>query len=189
MGDEFFWIALIACGGVVAAVAWLLVLAIRHWAERKNVFDVPNDRSSHTRPVARGGGMAIAAICLGGWFGLLAVRPDANRLGMVCFGLGAAMIAAVSWLDDLKTLSSAVRFFVHGAAAALLMFGYGVWSAIALPLAGDVPLAWIGFPLVFAWIVGLTNAYNFMDGIDGIAAVQAIVAGIGWLIFGPSMPA
>jgi UDP-N-acetylmuramyl pentapeptide phosphotransferase/UDP-N-acetylglucosamine-1-phosphate transferase len=45
-------------------------------------------------------------------------------------------------------------------------------------------LGWLGIPLTLAWIVGLTNAYNFMDGIDGIAAGQAIVAGIGWLILG-----
>ena len=53
-----------------------------------------------------------------------------------------------------------------------------------MPLVGSVPLAWMGIPATFLWIVGLTNAYNFMDGIDGIAASQAIVAGLGWFLLG-----
>ena len=94
------------------------------------------------------------------------------------------MIVAVSWLDDLRSSSTAVRLAVHGLAALLLMLSYGVWDTVALPLVGNVPLGWLAAPLVFVWIVGLTNAYNFMEGIDGIAAVQAIVAGAGWMILG-----
>jgi len=169
---------------LVGVVAWLLVYVIRRWAERRQVFDIPNHRSSHTRPVARGGGLAIAFVGIATWLVVLFLHPDENIFGMFCFGVGALLIAGISFVDDLHAISSTLRFSVHGAAAVLLLLGYGSWSVIAIPLAGDVAIAWLGIPLAFVWIVGLTNAYNFMDGIDGIAAVQAIIAGAGWFVIG-----
>jgi len=56
--------------------------------------------------------------------------------------------------------------------------------AVWLPGAGPVALGWLAGPLAFLWLVGLTNAYNFMDGIDGIAGGQAVVAGLGWAVIG-----
>jgi UDP-N-acetylmuramyl pentapeptide phosphotransferase/UDP-N-acetylglucosamine-1-phosphate transferase len=134
--------------------------------------------------VPRGGGLAIVAICLAAWCFLPRFHVDQGWLRWAGYGVGAAMIVAVSWLDDLRSSSTAVRLAVHGLAALLLMLSYGVWDTVALPLVGNVPLGWLAAPLVFVWIVGLTNAYNFMEGIDGIAAVQAIVAGAGWMILG-----
>jgi UDP-N-acetylmuramyl pentapeptide phosphotransferase/UDP-N-acetylglucosamine-1-phosphate transferase len=178
------WYELFLVGGVLAVLSWLLVLGVRRQAERHRILDIPNERSSHSRPVARGGGLAIAVICVIGWFVLLVCWPDENRFGMACFAGGAVMIAGISILDDIHTVSSAVRFAVHGAAAVLLLLGYGDWRIVSLPFVGEFCIGWLGVPLVFLWIVGLTNAYNFMDGIDGIAACQAITAGLGWLIVG-----
>lgn len=148
------------------------------------ILDLPNDRSSHSRPVPRGGGLAIVAICLVGWWGLLAFWPDCGWSGIASFGVGALLIAIVSWIDDVRSLPSALRFAVHSVAAILVILAYGYWRTVTLPLVGDVSLGWLGMPIVFLWIVGLTNAYNFMDGIDGIAATQAVVAGLGWVILG-----
>jgi UDP-N-acetylmuramyl pentapeptide phosphotransferase/UDP-N-acetylglucosamine-1-phosphate transferase len=78
-----------------------------------------------------------------------------------------------------------VRFLVHSLAALILIFGCGVWIMIYVPVVGHVPVAaWWGIPLAFFWLVGLTNAYNFMDGIDGLAASQAMIAGAGWAVIG-----
>src|SRR5688500_11401494 len=98
---------------LVCPLSWLLVGLIRQWAERRQVFDIPNHRSSHTRPVSRGGGLAIAVATLSvwllnGWFSSVDFR------GVVLpYACGAALIAAVSWLDDLHTLSTRLRFAVH----------------------------------------------------------------------------
>jgi UDP-N-acetylmuramyl pentapeptide phosphotransferase/UDP-N-acetylglucosamine-1-phosphate transferase len=97
---------------------------------------------------------------------------------------GAALIAVVSWLDDLRSLPNWVRFAAHSLGAVFAILGFGYWGSMDLPLLGAVPLGWLGLIITFLWIVGLTNAYNFMDGIDGIAAGQAIVAGLGWTILG-----
>jgi UDP-N-acetylmuramyl pentapeptide phosphotransferase/UDP-N-acetylglucosamine-1-phosphate transferase len=92
--------------------------------------------------------------------------------------------AGVSWLDDLSSLSTRARLAVHLASAVLVVLAFGAWRAIAIPGTGCFELGWAGWPLTLLRIAGLTNAYNFMDGIDGIAGAQAVVAGAGWAILG-----
>jgi UDP-N-acetylmuramyl pentapeptide phosphotransferase/UDP-N-acetylglucosamine-1-phosphate transferase len=60
----------------------------------------------------------------------------------------------------------------------------GSWKIVDLPVVGEFQLGVLGVPLTFLWIVGLTNAFNFMDGIDGIAGGQALIAGFGWAMAG-----
>src|SRR5262245_13387906 len=60
----------------------------------------------------------------------------------------------------------------------------GPFQEVSLPFLGRFPLLWAAWPLTFLWLVGMTNAFNFMDGIDGIAAGQSVVAGAGWMILG-----
>jgi UDP-N-acetylmuramyl pentapeptide phosphotransferase/UDP-N-acetylglucosamine-1-phosphate transferase len=103
---------------------------------------------------------------------------------LLFYSSGAGLIASVSWFDDLQTLPNRVRFGVHSLAAILAIIGLGHWDELSVPLLGQVHLGWVGLPITFLWIVGLTNAYNFMDGIDGIAGGQAVVAGLGWAILG-----
>jgi UDP-N-acetylmuramyl pentapeptide phosphotransferase/UDP-N-acetylglucosamine-1-phosphate transferase len=84
----------------------------------------------------------------------------------------------------LRSLPVRVRFLTHALGALLVIAGIGYWRVADFPLLGQVQLGWLGLPLVFVWIVGLTNSYNFMDGIDGIAGGQAVLAGLGWALFG-----
>jgi UDP-N-acetylmuramyl pentapeptide phosphotransferase/UDP-N-acetylglucosamine-1-phosphate transferase len=72
----------------------------------------------------------------------------------------------------------------HSFAAVLAIFGFGFWESVYVPFAGEVFLGSSGILITFFWIVFLINAYNFMDGIDGIAGAQAVTAGIGWLFVG-----
>src|SRR5207245_1257216 len=71
-----------------------------------------------------------------------------------------------------------------GIAAAITLWGLGYWRIVALPVFGELSLGWIGVPLTFFWIVGLINAINFMDGIDGITGGQAVVATSAWTVVG-----
>lgn len=93
-------------------------------------------------------------------------------------------VAAVSWLDDVRTLPNWIRLSVHLAAAAIAVIGIGPWRDLQLPWLGSLHLGWLAVPVTVLWIVGLTNAYNFMDGIDGIAGAQAVIAGLGWALLG-----
>jgi FlaA1/EpsC-like NDP-sugar epimerase/UDP-N-acetylmuramyl pentapeptide phosphotransferase/UDP-N-acetylglucosamine-1-phosphate transferase len=167
------------------AATYLIVAGFRLWAEKRNILDVPNPRSAHRVPVPRGAGLAIAAVTVvGAWLALETQGPASLRSALLAYALGALLVASVSWLDDLRSLPTWVRFAVHCVAAVFVLFTVGSWRLVTLPLLGTVDLGWAGPVATFLWIVGLTNAYNFMDGADGLAGVQAVVAGLGWAVLG-----
>lgn len=170
--------------GVGAAIlAWASLFPLRHYLDRWQAIDIPNERSSHTRPTTRGGGLVIAAVTLVGALLGIANGPANHWAAPLVFVGSAALVALVSWIDDLRSLSSRVRFAAHSGAALLVMAAFGWWQVVNLPLIGEVQQGWLGAVATFVWIVGLTNAYNFMDGIDGIAGTQAVIAGLAWAIF------
>jgi len=159
------------------------VALFTRWSQNRGLFDVPNERSSHSAPTPRGGGLIVVLVALSGYLmiGLALGLP-------VSWGYlaGAALVAAVSWLDDLYSLPFWSRLIFHVVAAGILMWDVGFWTDLSIPLvAGNVSLGDIaGVLLTSIWVVWLLNAYNFMDGIDGIAGAQALLAGFGWFIVG-----
>ena len=173
-------LVLVAVGFAGFAASAAGVALLRRWASQRRLFDLPNERSMHSQPMPVGGGLAIVAVVVVGMAlcavaGVVEVTPS-----LVALGAGAVFVAAVSWLDDLRGLPVAVRFLAH-VAAAVTLESVGAWPAACL-LAGTVAGKVAVGLLALLWIVGLTNAYNFMDGIDGIAGSQAVVAGLGWVV-------
>ncbi len=171
---------------LILAAYVLTALGVEGWrrlALQRKILDVPNERSSHINPTPRGGGVIIFAVTLAF---LIAGAAQSGRLVFLSpFLAGAVLIAVVSWLDDLYSLPSWLRFGVHTVAAMLVIFGIGYFKNVALPFYNLSFGTWfLGQVLTLLWIVGLTNAYNFMDGIDGIAGAQGLTAGIGWGLAG-----
>ena len=171
---------------LLLAAFLLTVFGVEFWrrfALKKKHLDIPNERSSHTEPTPRGGGLVIFIVTisfLSGWF-----WSDESFKEFVPFLIGASLIAIVSWLDDLYSLPNLLRFAFHTIAAVLAIFFINHFRQIELPLISTFHLnAFFGQLLTLIWIVGLTNAYNFMDGIDGIAGVQGLFAGLGWCLIG-----
>jgi len=165
-------------------VTFLAVSGLRRWVGNR-LLDIPNERSSHARPMPRGGGLAIVVVTLAGiWITFPFIHSVLSVWQLLAFTIGALLIAGVSWLDDLRSLPTYVRFAVHLICAILVCLAFGEWNELNLPGVGNFILGLWGWPLTLVWIVGLTNAYNFMDGIDGIAGGQAAVAGLGWAIIG-----
>jgi UDP-N-acetylmuramyl pentapeptide phosphotransferase/UDP-N-acetylglucosamine-1-phosphate transferase len=161
--------------GVVAAVtaigAWVLVGAVRWYALRRGVLDRPNERSSHTVPTPRGGGLgAVIALLAAGVAAALhaGVRPDA-----VALVAGAvAAVALVGWLDDHGGLSVRARLAVHLAAGVAV----SLCAAVARP-AGDVLPTWAWAAWWVFWAISSINVVNFMDGIDGLIGSQLVLFG------------
>lgn len=166
---------------VGAFLASLLGVALfTRWSLNRGFFDVPNERSSHSTPTPRGGGLIIVLVCLTGYLivGLVLGFP-------ISWGYfaGALIVAVVSWLDDLYSLPFWGRLIAHLAAAGILVWDVGFWSDLFVPvISAHISLGSV-FGLIFtvAWVVWLLNAYNFMDGIDGIAGLQAVVASVAWV--------
>lgn len=168
-----------------ALLAWVLVAGVRHVSVRWQLFDHPNARSSHVRPTPRLGGVALAVVLIGGLCGLAAWGTPAWRpqAWAVLAGAGA-VLAAVSLVDDLRPMPAAVRLGVHLAVAVVVLRAAGPLETVTLGrLSVGVP-GWLGALVVVLWVAGFINAFNFMDGIDGIAGGQALVAGIGWVLLG-----
>jgi UDP-N-acetylmuramyl pentapeptide phosphotransferase/UDP-N-acetylglucosamine-1-phosphate transferase len=145
-----------------------------------SLLDVPNERSSHHQPVPRGGGIAIVLVVLGGVTLQALVTGRLAALGP--FLVGGALVAGVSLYDDVRSLATGPRLAAHLAAALLALWGYTEARGLPLPLAGEA--GWASAVVTCVWIVGLINAYNFMDGIDGLAAAQAVIAGLAWGVLG-----
>lgn len=135
------------------------------WAARARLLDVPNARSSHQVPTPRGAG----AIIVGSVAAAMAWAIDVEVPGLAAVGGAALAIAVVSAVDDVRPLPSWFRLLVHLGSAAVAVLGV-VQSA---PDSWSLPALFVGT----VWVAGLTNAYNFMDGIDGISGSQALVSG------------
>jgi len=157
------------------------VLVFRIWSLKNNILDVPNERSSHINPTPRGGGLVIVLASL---FAYVVYSKISGRNFSGSYLLGASIIALVSWLDDLFTISFVWRFLVQSLSAILIITALGHFREIYIPFDGSFNLNIFVSIVTFIWIVWLTNAFNFMDGIDGLAGMQAVTAGVGWLIVG-----
>ena len=151
----------------------LLGWPIRAALQRLRILDQPNQRSSHVAPTPRGGGIAILLVIVAASFWMSRTHED--RLMWIA-PLVAVWVGIVSLVDDVRGLSAGVRFGTHIAGAFILIWGLGFTTAVGpmAILAGQLQLSspLIMLLMVF-WIVGCTNAFNFMDGINGIAGTQA----------------
>jgi len=161
---------------VVASLATSLILVglARQVARRSGLVDIPNARSSHIAPTPRGGGIAIVVVALAAALINLILHPDqtAWHCAMVWIFAGG-LIAVTGALDDIRGLSVRLRIIAHFAAAALLLGVCGGLPALPVPH-GQIDLGVTGWLLGAAAIVWSINLFNFMDGIDGLAAAQAI---------------
>lgn len=155
---------------------------MRKWAHARDLLAIPDERSSHLVATPTGGGLVIAFITMAGVTSVMLLHQAWIMPGLVAYLVAVLLIASVGWLDDLYTLPATLRFGVQAAAAVAIMLSVDVIQYIVLP--GDIllSLGWFGYPLTFLWIVGLTNAYNFMDGIDGNAGGIGAVAGWMWTL-------
>jgi Fuc2NAc and GlcNAc transferase len=153
---------LVVAAAATGLASLLMVRLLISYAQARGVLDIPNERSSHSRPTARGGGLAIVACVLAVVAGLGLRGELPGPLGLVLLAGGGA-VALVGWLDDRHGLAVPVRLLVHLAACAgaSALLWPGPATGLAL-LVTTVALAW------------LLNLYNFMDGIDGLAGVQAV---------------
>lgn len=159
---------------IAALLSAAFVELIRVWTHHKQILDHPGHRSSHTQPTPRGGGIAIVVLTLGGLTALELIRPFTSWATLAAFVIPALAIAIVSWIDDMRGTPASLRFAIHLGAAIVAVVWLGRFAFLGV----------IGIAIAILWIAGLTNAYNFMDGIDGIAGLQAVIAGAAWAYIG-----
>jgi len=152
---------------LAASLAWMMTALVRRWAMRA-VLDVPNERSLHVTPTPRGGGLAIAIVVLGFEAWLMLTGRIQVPWGWAAW-CACALLACLGLRDDLRPMSARHRFL-----AQLVICGGWLW----ILLGPANLLAWGGWVLQCLAMVWLVNLYNFMDGSDGLAGMQALLTGL-----------
>ena len=169
---------LISLDALVFVLSLLSCEIIRRYAIRKALFDRPNERSLHVVPTPRLGGVAIVVWALAAG-ALLALRGDSDLRLLVVAGL---VVAGLGLIDDVRPLPASIRFVVQIAVSAAFVWLDGDVRALHLVVmdgvAFDLP-AWLAASALVIWFVATLNIYNFMDGMDGLAGLQAVTASLG----------
>ena len=172
--------------GVSAFLAFFIsALLTRNFSNplyKLQILDHPNERSLHSVPVPRTGGLAIcAAIFVVAPIIAVALKADTSLIAIL---IGALVVSAISFLDDRFTLNASIRFLVHvGVAALLLITGYSL-SVFEMPQwQWQWPMV-VGVIISLLYIVWLVNLYNFMDGMDGFAGGMAVIGFVTFAILG-----
>jgi len=168
------------------SLSWLLTAMVRRYALAHDVLDHPNARSSHSVPTPRGGGVAIVASFLLATT-ILGVAGVVERdLAVALLGAGL-LVAVLGFVDDHAPIPARWRFLGHAAAAAWVVWWMGRIPAV--PLFGTpVELGLAATLLSIFYLTWMPNLFNFMDGIDGIAAIEAVTVALGgafvWTLVG-----
>ena len=184
-GGEEAALAAVATATVLAAGlgAWLSDQLSRNAIGFLRILDHPNERSLHSSPVPRTGGVAVlTGAVLGMSVALFSVDADA-RLGWIA--VAVLLVGTVSLLDDLRDVAQGYRLATHLAAALLIYLGGLQWWHLGLPGLDPRLPVWVAGPLSVLYIVWMINLYNFMDGMDGFAGGMALfgfgaLAVLGW---------
>ncbi|WP_242205746.1 MULTISPECIES: glycosyltransferase family 4 protein [unclassified Pseudomonas] len=162
---------------VVFICSWGMTFLLRRYALAANLMDVPNERSSHSIPTPRGGGVAIVA-------SFLLILPVAASLGLLSSALlysflGAGLlIAIIGFADDHGHIAARWRLFGHFIAAGWALYWLNGFPPIDM-FGVILNMGWTGDILALVYLVWMLNLYNFMDGIDGLASAEAISVCLG----------
>jgi UDP-GlcNAc:undecaprenyl-phosphate GlcNAc-1-phosphate transferase len=163
-----------------AALALLATPLVSRGSIRLGLVDAPGGRKVHAQSVPRLGGVAVVAATIAAMILVLRFWP-ADLVPVVWttlrpFAAAGALIFAIGLLDDVRGVAPAPKLVVQCAAAAVMMASGLLIQRVTL-LGVSWELGWLAWPVTTVWIVGLTNAFNLIDGIDGLATGIAVLAG------------
>ncbi|OQX85004.1 MAG: hypothetical protein B6D63_03300 [Candidatus Latescibacteria bacterium 4484_7] len=161
-------------------ISFVLTRLILRVSIAKNLLDIPNERSSHSIPKPRLGGIAIAAafyITVSTAFivGHVVIVGSSAMLGLLG---GAGVLLLMGVVDDVRGIGAIPKLLFQIAAASVAVTAGAVLKEITIPLIGTLNLGAFGIPFTILWIVAIINFYNFIDGIDGLAAGVAVIGAL-----------
>lgn len=172
--------ALVLYSVVSLCITLITTPVIRSLALRYRIGDYPDARKIHTRFIPRMGGLGII---MGTVLSLTATADfhpfifHSTPFNLWGIALGLLMIILVGVYDDIKGIGSFGKLFIQFIAASIVISSGLQINFISLPFVGQIPLGLLNLPLTLLWIVGITNAFNLLDGLDGLAVgVSAIVS-------------
>lgn len=156
---------------IALVASFLLTWFVRKQAIKRSMIDIPNHRSSHSVPTPRGGGLAIALIWYGCLIGLYISGYVARPLFLAL--LAGGVLAIVSFIDDIKSLSPSMRFAAQLISTLLALYALGGSELLDMGIfsvENKILLTLLAIPFII-WFI---NLFNFLDGIDGYLGMEAI---------------
>ena len=165
-GDEITRVV-VCCGAIVAAGEPITIPLLR----RLGAIDMPVHRSSHTTPTPRGGGLPIV-------IGLMVAVALIRGAAAVPMGAAVGFFGALGFVDDLHGVTALRRLALQFAGSS------GVAALLIMPLHLPPELLAVLTLLTAVWLMGFINAFNFMDGVNGISAAHALIGGVAYACFG-----
>jgi len=147
---------------------------------RARIIDTPNHRSSHTTPTPTAGGLAIVTTFFLGMTIIFFVAEETmiTQKFFLGFTFSSLLIAGMSYYDDYRQKPLTLRFITQ-IIAIIVVISFGiVITRIDLSFTASTNLGFWGYLITFIWILGLTNAYNFMDGLNGMAGGNAVITSL-----------
>lgn len=166
-------LAPLATSIAVFSASALLTGVLRKYLAARGVLDVPNSRSCHTAVTPRGGGWSIVLAASGGLLCLAVAGLSSSRLFTVLVS-GGAVVALVGYADDRYGLSPGAKLLAHFTVALWTVMWLGAPQELPIAGAAVIHLGWTGDALAILAMIWVLNLFNFMDGIDGLAATEAI---------------
>jgi len=160
-----------------ASLFVIAMLLTRFMIHRARILDVPNERSSHHIPTPKSGGVAIVVTFFIGVMIMFIVSTKVMIVRWYFFGfvISATLIAGISFYDDIKNKPYTIKLITQMFSICLVLAFGIVIDRLALPYSWAQHLGCWGYFLSFFWLIGLTNAFNFMDGLDGLAGGTALI--------------
>lgn len=161
---------------LLATSSWLATRFLINYLTQNDIVDRPNDRTLHQGAIPRGGGLAIIGSAVAAMIGI-AVYSDRLNL-FLSLALLTTLWASLSWWDDRADLSPRRRFGIQTILAITTILAYGWVVDIQVAESSWLIINWLGWPLTVLGVLWSANLYNFMDGMDGMAAAQTIIAAV-----------
>lgn len=180
MHDWYLVIGVLVCSAVLTGI-------VRSYSLNGGLMDTPNQRSSHNAPTPRGGGLSIA-ISFSALLIFLYLTTDIPDEIFYALIAGGGLVGGIGFVDDHRGVPALYRFFAHILAASVVVYLTGGLPPLQFG-AHTIDLGWGGQVLSVVCLVWLTNLFNFMDGIDGIAAMETIFIACSAFIISNSEPA
>jgi UDP-GlcNAc:undecaprenyl-phosphate/decaprenyl-phosphate GlcNAc-1-phosphate transferase len=176
---QIYFPLLFLIAALSASVALIVTYYVRQLAVKHKIGSFPDARMVHTGFVPRLGGLGIYAGFIAGLLLSYFLFPsDSINTHYFFILLGTLLIVGIGVYDDFKGLNAPQKFLGQIIAASLVIFSGCTIDVIVNPFGPDLPLGIMGIPITYLWIIGVTNAVNLLDGLDGLAAGVSFIVSL-----------
>ncbi len=172
-------------------IAFLVSISVVLWSTpvvktigiKSGKVDLPGERKIHQRPIVRIGGVSIfigslSALLIVWWLGGFGLLPPEKEWEIWGVTIGGLLLFLIGLADDLFNLSAMSRLIMQTAVATFAWWVGVKIDFLTIPFSGIVHLGWLSLPITLFWLVGMTNAINWIDGVDGLAAGVSGIAAV-----------